>query len=263
MRIMTDVLAVLSALEFPAERHAKITEQLERSMYTRVNKVLEAAGGKWNRREQAHVFDEDAQAVIDALINTGEVTTNRDRGFFPTPAPLARRLVEMAGILPGMRVLEPSAGTGRLVDAILEAKPDHVVAIERDLPMRHALIARARTPAGVGLWVDDVDDFMDYQPRYGGNGGIKRFDRTVMNPPFCRSGKGDHLDHVVHALDLLAPGGVLVSVLPSSITFRRDRRHTEFRARIDKHRGEVISLPDRSFAESGTSVNAVALRIAT
>lgn len=35
----------------------KLTGQLDRSLYVAVNKVLELAGGKWNRKSQSHLFD--------------------------------------------------------------------------------------------------------------------------------------------------------------------------------------------------------------
>ena len=38
--------------------------------------------------------------------------------LFPTPPEIAAQMVTLAGIEPGHRVLEPSAGTGRLLDAI-------------------------------------------------------------------------------------------------------------------------------------------------
>ena len=38
--------------------------------------------------------------------------------LFPTPPELVDRMVALADIRPGQRVLEPSAGTGRIIDAI-------------------------------------------------------------------------------------------------------------------------------------------------
>jgi len=52
MQVATDVLAVLSRAEMSGNA-LKIAEQLDRNMYQRTNKVLEAAGGKWNRKAQA------------------------------------------------------------------------------------------------------------------------------------------------------------------------------------------------------------------
>ena len=63
-----------------------ITAQLDRSDYKELNKVLEGLGGKWNRKEKAHIFPENAAAIIqDAftgetkpdLLKTEEVTKSR------------------------------------------------------------------------------------------------------------------------------------------------------------------------------------------
>lgn len=47
--------------------------------------------------------------------------------LFPTPAPLAAEIVQMAEIEAGMTVLEPSAGTGNLLQAIREATAGEAV----------------------------------------------------------------------------------------------------------------------------------------
>jgi hypothetical protein len=41
--------------------------------------------------------------------------------LIPTPLDVARQVVELAEILPGMSVLEPSAGTGSIIKAIHDA----------------------------------------------------------------------------------------------------------------------------------------------
>ena len=56
MRIDDDVLAVLSRSTVVGSSLV-IPDQLDRKLYVKTNKVLEAAGGKWNRKARAHVFD--------------------------------------------------------------------------------------------------------------------------------------------------------------------------------------------------------------
>ena len=105
MQVATDVLAVLSRAEMNGNA-LKIAEQLDRNMYQRTNKVLEAAGGKWNRKAQAHVFNDDAFTRIDQIILTGQVEVPKDEfNFFPTPAVVVRRLMAIPYIRPGITVL--------------------------------------------------------------------------------------------------------------------------------------------------------------
>ena len=94
---------------------AKLSAQLDRADYSKVNKILEALGGKWNKKAGAHVFTgSDPEEVIATYLETGKLDNPEKFGFFPTPAPLARELVELAGLQPGDTVLEPQAGTGGL-----------------------------------------------------------------------------------------------------------------------------------------------------
>lgn len=258
MQISNEVLAVLSTLTIDG-LNVKIEQQLDRKLYTKVNEVLEACGGKWNRKAKAHVFPCDAYLRIEEAIVTGEVQTHKDIGFFPTPPALAKRLVAMADVRPGMTALEPSAGTGRIVEALLAAGA-RVTIVERDVKMLNDLIAKVRC-MGKEVFYATVDDFMDYRPSHCVTPELKGpFDRVVMNPPFLRSGLGDHLDHVRHAYGMLAPKGVLVSVLPAGVTFRGDARYKEFRRWATTH-GDVKELPDGSFEESGTSVRTVVVRL--
>ncbi len=251
-KIDRNTLRILTGAILTEGDRAVITQQLDRGAYEKVNKALLAAGGAWNRKAKAHVFVGDAGEAIDKLCVTGEYASARDVGWFPTPAPLADRLVAMADLRAGQTVLEPSAGEGAIVLAIKRTGlPVFLGAIERDPKRREKLFnLDPMILAGTG----HLDDFLNYQPAAGA------YDRVVMNPPFARVGRGDHLDHVRHAFTLLVHGGVLVSILPSSISFRQDRRHVEFRAWCEAV-GEIDELPAGSFKASGTDVNTVVVRL--
>lgn len=278
MQISNEVITELSALVI-TNNCASIVKQLDRKLYLKVNEVLEACGGKWDRKAKAHVFEADPTDLLALAISTGSVVTHKDVGFFATPTSLAKRLVEMAEIKPGMTVLEPSAGEGAIAVEIMKADA-YVYCIERDPKRRLRLAAclgdllgdlryaaPSKTPnigdpyalANYTIRVeqsnpDGLSDFMDYEAE-------EPFDATVMNPPFLKVGKGDHLDHVMHAFGMLAPGGVLVSVLPSGVEFRTDKRHIRFRMWLAEHSGELTKLPEGSFAESGTNVNTCVVKV--
>jgi len=251
MKIDQNVMAVLSAVQCDGHR-AVIVQQLDRKLYTQVNEVLVALGGKWTRGAKAHVFAGDAAERIDQAILHGDVTTHKDIGFFPTPPQLAERLVAMADVKAGDLCLEPSAGKGAIVQALLSAGDVQVDAIERDPGMRSELASRAKKARSFAetFRVFDDDDFMAFDDR--------RYDAIVMNPPFRRVGKGDHLDHAQHAYSILRPGGTVVCVLPSSVRFRMDQRHRLFRAWAESV-GAFTDLPAQSFRESGTDVNTCVL----
>ena len=72
MRIDDEVLAVLSAAQTEG-CNVFLTGQLDRKLYDRTNKVLEAADGQWNRKARAHVFAADAFDRMDQIILSGSV----------------------------------------------------------------------------------------------------------------------------------------------------------------------------------------------
>ncbi|MFV8755737.1 methyltransferase [Nannocystaceae bacterium ST9] len=162
-------------------------------------------------------------------------------GFVPTPRPLAERLVEAAEIGPGMRVLEPSAGSGAIAEVIRERHPDAKLdVIELQYSLRTILQDQGFTPIG--------NDFMRFV------GGGVEYDRIVMNPPFEKRQDTIHIDH---ALDLLAPGGRLVAVASASLATRGDEDTEKLRSRIAQLGGRILKLPEGSFAASGTDVHTV------
>lgn len=252
MQISPEVLVVLSTVECNGNR-AVLTGQLDRKLYVKTNEVLAALGGKWNRSAKAHLFDGDAAERIDQAIIVGEVTTHKDIGFFPTPPALAEELVRMAKVGPGMLCLEPSAGSGNIVRAMVAAG-GRVVAYERDLKMRQGLVREFPKVCSVG----PEDDFMDLGIS---NVLLPEFDRGVMNPPFYQVGLGDHKDHAQLAYKLLKPDGILVCVLPGSVLFREDRKHTKFRTWVHEIYGTLTKLPPKSFHESGTDVETCVLYV--
>lgn len=239
MKVSNDVLTVLSAAETNANALA-LVGQLDRKLYEATNKVLEAAGGKWNRKAKAHLFDGDAAERIDQIILTGEITIPQDFGFFQTQTPVVDRLVELADVQRIHTLLEPSAGHGNIAKAFQHAAlitcyellPDNVKALEA-LALDRCVIHQA--------------DFLTVTPE-------PIYDRIIMNPPFA---KQDDIKHVMHASQFLAPGGRLVSVMSAGVMFRQDKRTTAFREFVEARGGVFEDLPEGSFKSSGTMVNTV------
>lgn len=242
-----DVLDILrSSVVFdvcPDKTLAVIEVQLERPMYEKVNKALEAMGGKWSRKEKAHVFPADPRPQVEGLLTSGELVVEKD-GFFETPYPVAMHMVQLAAGKVKGDVLEPSAGKGALLDVILE-QPGVAActAVERN-PGRAAYLAERY--AGKPVEVRE-SDFLNLDQI-----DLGIYDCVVMNPPFEA---GQEIDHVRHAYGLLKDGGVLLSVMSEGPFFRNDRRAVEFREWLRRHGGHSEPLPEGSFKASGTGVN--------
>lgn len=120
-----------------------------------------------------------------------------DSQLFVSPDPVCDRLVELADIDDSDTVLEPSAGTGAILRAVLRAAPAALCdAVELNgalaLHLRRSF-ERVRVHGG---------DFMEFTPE-------KRYSKIVMNPPFQHA---QDIRHILRALSLLEPGGILAAV---------------------------------------------------
>jgi predicted RNA methylase len=244
MRVEDDVLAVLSRAETNGNALV-LTGQLDRRMYERTNKVLEAAGGKWNRKEKAHIFDDEAANRVDQIILSGEVEVPKDEfNFFPSPPAVVARLMELADVQNGMRVLEPSAGKG----AIAYACADAGATVDCFELMEANFVALA---GDMRLGSVRHMDFLAQAPEAS-------YDRVVMNPPFAKQAD---IRHVLHALRFLKPGGLLVSVMAASVAFRNNKLAQDFRDLIRERGGDIEALPEGAFKASGTMVRSVIVTI--
>lgn len=155
----------------------------------------------------------------------------KDLQYYPTPIVIVDAVVSELYRLKGARVLEPSCGCGRFMDALRKAGAI-VTGIEFD-PGR-ATQARAKGHSVM------LANFLETVP-------TGDYDQVVMNPPFY----GRHYaKHVEHARKFLRPGGVLTAILPA--TARYDHGLLD---------GKWSDLPVGAFSESGTNINTTILTI--
>lgn len=244
MQVDREVMNVLSNARIEGQA-LFLVGQLDRKLYERTNKVLEAAGGKWNRAKKSHIFDGDASDRIEQIILTGDVVVPKDEfEFFPTPPSVASRVIALADIRDGMMVLEPSAGRGALAIPAQTAAAGVMVDMYDLMPANCDALVELNLPlSGVAASCN----FLEVTP-------VAIYDRVVMNPPF---GKQADIRHVLHALKFLRPSGRLVSVMGAGVVFRENRLTVEFRDLVSARGGHIEELPEASFKTSGTNVSTV------
>lgn len=218
--------------------------RLDRALYTKVNDALVAAGGKWNTREQGHIFPSDPRPKLGLMLETGvavDEAGNKKKKLqaFYTPKPLADEIAQLANVK-GQFVLEPSAGRGALVEACARAGARGVVCVELDPESAEQLKAD-------GLTNVTCADFLTLQPN-------RKYSRIVMNPPFTR---GQDIKHVEHALKWLAPDGVLVSVMLA------DGDRPKLKEVLNGHDWKLRDVPAGAFKESGTNIATAILTVRT
>ena len=240
-----DVLEVFKAMEWCEDGLLGIITggQLERDLYLRCNKAYEALGGKWNRKAGGIVFSMDPRPRIEGLIESGDLTVERD-GFFETPRAVIERMFELVPLSDKTlaRYLKPSAGLGAIVNVLLdkEVLNFEITAIEKN-EWRCLELSKLDVFVLNNNFLELTED------------EIGKFDRAYMNPPFEEL---QDIDHVRHAYDFLTKGGAMVSVMSEGPFFRGDKKAVEFRSWLASVGGTSERLPEDSFKESGTGVNA-------
>lgn len=178
---------------------------------------------------------ERAEALRETLGNGVQVVSAPN--LFPTPPEVVEKMLQWAGIEPGMEVLEPSAGTGAILDACLRVNGSgNVTAVEINQTLANRLADRYPPRVRVRC-----ADFLEC------NGDLGKFDRVLMNPPFDH---GSDIEHVRHARTFLKPGGRLVSVVANG---------PRQRAAFYEEAAVWINLPEGTFKQQGTAVNTAIL----
>jgi hypothetical protein len=191
---------------------------------------------------------------------------SKDLAFYATPEAVCKTLLRDTWF-DGARVLEPSAGTGNIVSAVLARAREQKADCDRrsrpyELPSITAVEVHPGRCAAFRERVPEAQlirsNFLQLWPR-------PEFGYVLMNPPFCDT---HWMDHVMHAFEFLAPGGILRAVLPVTAELGTSKKHERFRAWVEEQRGKGHQrfhtweeLPAESFAESGTRVSTVILSI--
>lgn len=202
--------------------------------------LQEQAAAAWGLIDTSR--DAEAKAAEELRQKLEALRFAKIPGYFPTPADLVAQMIEAADLPDGARVLEPSAGSGAIVDA-LKAAGHSVECIERHASLCEILAAKGHSVIR--------GDFLEIST-------AGQFDAVLMNPPFEG---GQDLQHVRRAFDAVKEGGALVAIMGAGVTFRSDRRYAEFRAWAEDMGGEFVDIPAGTFKESGTGVASVMLTI--
>ncbi len=217
----------------------------------------------FHRLHTLRLANDEKRATMDALATRFERLRDRHVNgaapravsafqLFQTPPALAARMVELAEPAPGLTWLEPSAGLGRILRPILATDPATVCACEIDAELSGELF-REFPGAILGQ-----GDFLTRRPSWEGGGslivkpfpnGPVQFDRVVMNPPFHM--RAD-IRHILHALEFLKSGGVLVGLCLAT-----HHRETALRHLTDQW--ETIAAG--TFRSEGTNVETILFRI--
>lgn len=165
-------------------------------------------------------------------------------GFFPTPADIVARMIDAADLELGQSILEPSAGSGAIAQAITRYDPSaKITCLEINASLFQLLKLKGLQPK--------QEDFMEFSE-------FQAFDRVLMNPPFE---KGQDVAHVRRAFLHLKPGGVLVAIMAPSWQHNSARKFADFREWLNTLPHDVEDIGAGAFKASGTNVSTVMVTI--
>lgn len=160
----------------------------------------------------------DSQPVVAPAVPAVPVL-GRQSECHVTPPPIAARMVEYLGPVGDYLTLEPHAGTGNLISALLDAghSPRELVSIEREQSLCR-YVRKRFSDHGIAPM---CRCFLDYANE--ASGGIQ-YPRILLNPPFKQVKK-----HMAAALSLLGRGGHaeparLVALVP--VTYEHEHCET-------------------------------------
>jgi endonuclease YncB( thermonuclease family) len=198
-------------------------------------------GGKERDRAQASAspYDVAKTHYYGRMKTTGRRDQREGLDFYPTPEPVAFKMVEWAGVRAYESVLEPSAGDGAIARYLPEHARRTIVEPSTDL------LSKAELRAPGSRTVNRM--FEDYHVS-------NKHHAIVMNPPFGSGGK-TAMDHLAKAMQHLKPGGRIVALIPTGPA--ADKR---FEALWASETAEgmtlraVVNLPAVAFEKAGTAV---------
>lgn len=174
-----------------------------------------------------------------------------DKEFYPTPASVVSRMVEpYKANFHNLQILEPSAGTGAILDYITgdqskyspcHTDKAHVWALEKNEEC--AMILQGKGYRMLG------NDFLAYKP-------LHCFNLIVMNPPFSN---GD--EHLLHAWDIMHTGDIVCLLNADTIKNPYTQRR-KLLAKIIEQNGSVEMLGNCfSTAQHRTNVDVAMVRL--
>jgi hypothetical protein len=218
--------------------------QLERDIYTKVADRLKKIGGKWKGGNVGgFVFDHDPTELLSDVQDGKKRNIKKEFQFFETPIAIVDQILDLADIQRGRSVLEPSAGRG----AILQRCPY----LDKNIGFYCYELNEQWHPTLEQYAVVVGTDFLKADP-------TQKFDRVIANPPFSNN---QDIDHIRKMYDVLAGGGVMVSIASTHWLSSDKKKETAFREWLEQKGATIIPLPEGAFKESGTNIATVIIRI--
>lgn len=218
-------------------------EDLGKELYGQVKTIIETNGGSWKGGKiSGFIFDFNPSSIFEKLQAGEKVNQKQQFQFFETPTEVVNVLISLADLKETDTVLEPSAGQGKIADAV------HPLCFNVDLceimPENQEILKRK----GYKLIGEDFTKF----------DSTRLYNKIIANPPFS---KNQDIDHVKKMYEHLLPKGKLVSVMGTSWMNGGIKKQVEFRKWLQDVGAAITDMGAGQFKESGTGVATVIVTI--
>ena len=220
--------------------------QFNKKSYAEAKKWIEEAGGSWQGgKVQGFTFPFNADRVFSILHEGKRCNLQQDFQFFATPPEVADWLVMLAGgIHEDEKVLEPSAGTGAIIDAIHRSCNDVIVDCFELMPENKELLSMKKNIQILG------DDFTKCD--------VAQYDKIIANPPFS---KNQDIKHVKRMYEHLKEGGTVAAIMSCHWKIASEKECADFREWLKDVHAKVCDIEEGSFKQSGTGIKTTAVII--
>lgn len=161
-----------------------------------------------------------------------------------TSREVALRLISKATITHNTTILEPSAGSGDLVDVIKEFHPNvDVDCVELNSERRQTLKEKGYNLVGADFFKFETD---------------KKYDYIIACPTYV-----NNIDvyHIMHMWNFLKDGGSIISLTSPYWTTRNNFKQVDFRKWLEDKEYGMNMLPDNSFIEKGDTQPSMIIKI--
>lgn len=220
----------------------KPKKKMKDSKYDKLKPIIENAGGHWRESEKAFIFYGKIDEHYDEL---------QEMQYYPTPIPVVEEMITLSKLTKDSVILEPSAGDGRIVQAVNKQRlKNKVYAVETSKTLAHNLV--------------DLTDKV-YNGKFETFYAMNRFNKAklgitnvIMNPPFSRQRDAVHIQM---AFDLLQPGGRLVAIASENSLYYDTEVTREFKKFLRKNNAVIKPLEDNTFKHSKTTIDTVMIII--
>lgn len=214
----------------------ELNPEIKMVNYSEVKNVLSRAGGVYNKN--GFEFKSCAKEIYNRLISGEKIDDKKKFQFFETPEKIVNKLHSLLKIKDTDKILEPSAGKGRLLKG-LNKENIHCVELMED--NKKFLLFDGFKVIG--------DDFLRHH--IFTKPSTWKYDIILANPPFA---KNQDIDHFIEMQKFIKKGGQIACIMSTHWINSSTKKCKDFRSWLEEKDHDLIMIPAGEFKQSGTAI---------